>query len=88
MFSVTVEGGLEGARTFIDHLRVFSRMTNIGDTRSLAIHPGTTTHVSFTPERRAALGIHDGLVRLSVGIESVDDLRADLAGALAAVVAR
>jgi O-acetylhomoserine (thiol)-lyase len=88
VFSLTVEGGLEGARTFVDHLRVFSRMTNIGDTRSLAIHPGTTTHVNFAPERRAALGIHDGLVRLSVGIESVEDLRADLAGALEAVVAR
>ncbi|MFD2759325.1 O-acetylhomoserine aminocarboxypropyltransferase/cysteine synthase family protein [Gulosibacter faecalis] len=87
VFSMTVRGGLEGARTFIDHLRVFSRMTNIGDTRSLAIHPGTTTHVSFSEERRAALGIHPGLVRLSVGIESVDDLRADLASALSAVAA-
>lgn len=88
VFSVTLAGGLEGARTFVDHLCVFSRMTNIGDTRSLAIHPGTSTHVNFTPDQRAALGIHDGLVRLSVGIESVGDLRADLASALAAVVAR
>lgn len=85
VFAVTVRGGQEGVRTFIDHLRVFSRMTNIGDTRSLAIHPATTTHLSFTEEHRQRLGIWPGLVRLSVGIENVDDLIADLGEALRAV---
>lgn len=86
VFGVTVKGGLEGARTFIDNLRVFSRMTNIGDVRSLAINPRTSTHNGFSPEHRERLGIHDGLIRLSVGIESVADLIADLDQALAAVV--
>ncbi len=85
VFAFTVRGGLEGARTLIDGLRVFSRMTNIGDTRSMAIHPGTTTHLTFSPERRERLGIDPGLIRLSVGLETVDDLIADLDDALRAV---
>lgn len=86
VFAVTVRGGRAGAEVFIDSLRVFSRMTNIGDVRSMVLHPATTTHLSFTPELRAQLGIDDGLVRLSVGIETVDDLIADLDSALAAVL--
>jgi O-acetylhomoserine (thiol)-lyase len=85
VFAVTVRGGAAGARRFLDSLRVISRMTNIGDTRSMALHPGTTTHVSFTDELRAQLGIHPGLVRLSIGIEDVNDLIADLDRALASV---
>lgn len=87
VFAVSVRGGRAGAEVFIDSLRVFSRMTNIGDVRSMVLHPATTTHLSFTPELRAQLGIDDGLVRLSVGIETVADLIADLDGALAAVTA-
>lgn len=87
VFAVTVRGGRAGAEIFIDSLRVFSRMTNIGDVRSMVLHPATTTHLSFTPELRAQLGIDEGLVRLSVGIETVDDLIADLDRALAAVTA-
>ncbi|GGM33652.1 O-acetylhomoserine aminocarboxypropyltransferase/cysteine synthase family protein [Microbacterium saperdae] len=88
VFAFTVPGGLEGARTLIDNLQVFSRMTNIGDTRSLAINPATTTHLSFSPERRERLGIDPGLIRLSVGLETLDDLITDLDGALGAVAAR
>lgn len=88
VFAFTVPGGLEGARALIDNLQVFSRMTNIGDTRSLAINPATTTHLSFSPERRARLGIDPGLIRLSVGLETLDDLVRDLDIALAAVAAR
>lgn len=87
VFAVTVRGGRAGAEIFIDSLRVFSRMTNIGDVRSMVLHPATTTHLSFTPELRAQLGIDEGLVRLSVGIETVADLIADLDSALAAVSA-
>ena len=82
VFSVTVRGGEAGARRFLDRLRVVSRMTNIGDTRSMALHPATTTHSSFTPQLRDRLGIAPGLVRLSIGIEAVDDLVADLDRAL------
>jgi O-acetylhomoserine (thiol)-lyase len=85
VFAFTVAGGLDGARVFIDRLQVFSRMTNIGDVRSMAIHPGTTTHLSFTEEKRERLGISPGLIRLSVGIETVDDLITDLANGLRAV---
>lgn len=82
VFSFTVAGGLAGAELVIDNLRVFRRMTNIGDTRSLVLHPGTTTHASLTEDERLRLGIDPGLIRLSVGIETVDDLIADLDRAL------
>jgi O-acetylhomoserine (thiol)-lyase len=82
VFSFTVRGGEAGARRFLDGLRVFSRMTNIGDTRSMALHPATTTHISFTDELRLRLGITPGLIRLSVGIEDVTDLITDLDRAL------
>ena len=82
VFSVTVRGGEPGARRFLDRLRVVSRMTNIGDTRSMALHPATTTHISFTQELRDRLGIAPGLIRLSIGIEDVNDLIADLDRAL------
>lgn len=82
VFAVTVRGGESGARRFIDRLRVISRMTNIGDVRSMALHPATTTHSSFTEELRARLGITPGLIRLSIGTESVGDLIADLDRAL------
>jgi O-acetylhomoserine (thiol)-lyase len=83
VFSVTVRGGEAGARRFLDRLRVISRMTNIGDTRSMALHPATTTHGSFPAELRDRLGIAPGLIRLSIGIEDVADLVADLDHALA-----
>ena len=82
VFSVTVRGGEAGARRFLDRLRVVSRMTNIGDTRSMALHPATTTHISFTQELRDRLRIAPGLIRLSIGIEDVNDLIADLDRAL------
>lgn len=82
VFGVTVRGGREGARAFFDGLRVISRMTGIGDTRSMAIHPLTSTHVSFPAEINERLGITEGLIRLTIGLETADDLIADLRGAL------
>jgi O-acetylhomoserine (thiol)-lyase len=82
VFAVTVKGGLDGARAFTDGLRIFSRMTGIGDTRSMVLHPLTTTHLPFSAELNARLGIAPGMLRLSVGIESADDLIADLRGGL------
>jgi O-acetylhomoserine (thiol)-lyase len=84
VFSFTVAGGAAGAELVIDSLRVFRRMTNIGDTRSLVLHPATTTHVSLTAAENERLGITGGLIRLSIGIETADDLIADLEQALAA----
>ncbi|MDD7928885.1 O-acetylhomoserine aminocarboxypropyltransferase/cysteine synthase family protein [Microbacterium thalli] len=88
VFAFTVRGGRDAAEAFMDALQVFSRMTNIGDVRSMALHPATTTHVSFPADERARLGIGDGLVRLSIGIETVDDLIADLSQGLDAATRR
>ena len=85
VFAFTVAGGQDGARVLIDRLQVFSRMTNIGDTRSMIIHPATTTHLAFDDARKARLGIHPGLVRVSIGLETVGDLITDLRNGLAAV---
>lgn len=87
VFAVTVRGGWAAARTFTDALRIFTRMTHLGDVRSLVLHPATTTHVLRDPQQLAASGIGEGLLRLSIGIEDPADLIADLDQALASVVA-
>lgn len=87
VFGVTVHGGIDGARAFVNGLRVFSRMTGIGDTRSMVLHPGTSTHASFGAELNDRLGITPGLLRLSVGLESADDLIRDLRAGLDRVAA-
>ncbi len=79
-----LKGGKDGGRRFIDNLKMFYHVANIGDVRSLAIHPATTTHSQLTPEEQAKTGVTDGYVRLSVGIEHIDDIIADLDQALAA----
>ena len=80
-----LKGGKDAGRRFIDSLKMFYHVANIGDTRSLAIHPATTTHSQLTPEEQARTGVTDGYVRLSVGIEHIDDIVADLDQALAVV---
>jgi O-succinylhomoserine sulfhydrylase len=76
--SFEVRGGKEAAWRVIDATRVFSITANLGDTKSTMTHPATTTHGRLSPEQRQATGISDGLIRLAVGLETVDDLRADL----------
>jgi O-acetylhomoserine (thiol)-lyase len=71
-------GGRDAGRKFIDSLKMFYHVANIGDTRSLAIHPASTTHSQLTPEEQAHTGVTEGYVRLSVGIEHIDDIVADL----------
>ncbi|HXW39627.1 MAG TPA: PLP-dependent transferase [Xanthobacteraceae bacterium] len=71
-------GGKEAGRRFIDALELFYHVANIGDVRSLAIHPATTTHSQLTPQEQNASGVSDGYVRLSVGIEHIDDIIADI----------
>jgi O-acetylhomoserine (thiol)-lyase len=78
-----IRGGAESGRRFIEAVRLFSHLANVGDAKSLAIHPASTTHSQLSPEQQAAGGIAPDLVRLSVGIEHVDDIIADLAQALA-----
>ncbi|HET6518798.1 MAG TPA: PLP-dependent transferase, partial [Geminicoccaceae bacterium] len=78
-------GGRDAGRRFIDSLQMFYHVANIGDARSLAIHPATTTHSQLSPAEQMATGVTDGYVRLSVGIEHIDDILADLDRALATV---
>jgi O-acetylhomoserine (thiol)-lyase len=73
-----IEGGLEAGQKFVDALELHSHLANVGDVRSLAIHPATTTHSQLTPDEQVATGVTPDLVRLSVGIESIDDILADL----------
>ncbi len=77
-------GGKEAGRRFIDALQMFYHVANIGDTRSLAIHPATTTHSQLDPHELDATGVTDGYVRLSVGIEHIDDIIADIERGLSA----
>ncbi len=77
-----LEGGLEAGRTFINSLEMFYHVANIGDARSLAIHPATTTHSQLTPEEQLQTGVTDGYVRLSIGLEHIDDIIADLEQAI------
>ena len=88
VFTFELKGGPSGpvaaGRRFIESLRLFSHLANVGDARSLVIHPASTTHFRMSPEALAAAGIGPGTVRLSVGLEDPDDLIEDLARALAA----
>ena len=87
MLSVELEGGEAAVRAFLDGLEAFTLAESLGGVESLVAHPATMTHAAMAPEARAAAGITDGLLRLSVGIEHVDDLLADLAAALARAAA-
>jgi O-acetylhomoserine (thiol)-lyase len=84
VFTFGIKGGLEAGRKFINSLELFSHLANVGDAKSLVIHPATTTHQQLSAEDHAAAGITPDMVRLSVGIEDVDDLIWDLDQALAA----
>jgi O-acetylhomoserine (thiol)-lyase len=75
-------GGREAGRKFIDGLQMFYHVANLGDARSLAIHPASTTHSQLSAEEQAAAGVTEGYVRLSVGLEHIDDILADLTEAL------
>ena len=83
MVTAVLEGGLEAARRFLERVEVFALAESLGGVESLIEHPAIMTHASIPPDKRAALGIDDGLVRLSVGVEGLDDLLADLRQALA-----
>lgn len=82
MVGFGVRGGLEPAKRFIQNLKLFSLLANVGDAKSLVIHPASTTHSQLTPEQRAQAGAPDDFIRLSVGLESIDDILDDLDQAL------
>ena len=84
LVSFGVKSGRDGGRKFIESLQLFSHLANIGDAKSLAIHNATTTHSQLTPEELEAAGVPEDMVRLSIGIENVEDIIADLEQALVA----
>ncbi|MGH6793181.1 MAG: PLP-dependent transferase, partial [Methyloceanibacter sp.] len=83
VFTFGLKGGYEAGIALVSNVKLFSHLANIGDTRSLIIHPASTTHRQLTDEQRARAGAGDEVVRLSVGLENVDDIIADLDQALA-----
>ena len=84
IFTFGIKGGLAAGKKFIDSLKLFSLLANVGDAKSLVIHPASTTHSQLTSEQRQQAGVPDDLIRLSIGIENADDLIDDLTQALAA----
>ncbi len=84
VFSFGVKGGYEGGRKFVNSLKLFSHLANVGDARSLVIHPASTTHQQLSPEQQLAAGVSPDLVRLSIGLEDLEDLLWDLDQALSA----
>ena len=82
MISFEAKGGYESGKRVMDRVKLFARAASLGDTRSLIVHPASTSHRAVPPEQRRAIGITDGLVRLSVGVEAAADLIADLGQAL------
>ncbi|QNE46352.1 bifunctional o-acetylhomoserine/o-acetylserine sulfhydrylase [Glaciihabitans sp. INWT7] len=84
VLSFELKGGVDAGAALVDSVSLFSHLANIGDVRSLIIHPASTTHSQLTPEQQLTSGVTPGLVRLSVGLENIDDIIADLSAGLAA----
>jgi O-acetylhomoserine (thiol)-lyase len=84
VFSFGIKGGYAAGKKFVDSLKLFSHLANVGDARSLVIHPASTTHQQLSDAEQAAAGVTPELVRLSVGLEDLDDIIWDLDQALAA----
>ena len=79
VLSFEIKGGIEAGKKFVEALTLHSHVANIGDVRSLVIHPASTTHSQLSPEEQLSAGVTPGLIRLSVGLEDIDDIKADLA---------
>ncbi len=84
VLSFGVEGGIEAGKTFIDNVELASHLANVGDAKTLVIHPASTTHQQLDGEEQLSSGVTDDLIRVSVGIEHIDDIKADFSKALAA----
>jgi O-succinylhomoserine sulfhydrylase len=83
LVTFSLEGGKERAFKFMNHLKMIDISNNLGDSKSLMTHPATTTHQRLSAEDRASLGLDDGMVRLSVGLEDPEDVKEDLEKAFA-----
>ncbi|MDF1735906.1 MAG: PLP-dependent transferase, partial [Minwuia sp.] len=83
LITLEIAGGKQGAFRFLDSLKIIDISNNLGDSKSLVTHPTTTTHRAMSAEDRARIGISDGMLRLSVGLENPEDLKADISQALA-----
>ncbi len=88
MVAFCIKGGVDAGRTFLESLKLFASVANLGDSRSMALHPASTTHGQLSPADRKAAGIDEGLIRLSIGIEDIQDLLKDLDQALCTAGAR
>ena len=84
VLSFEIKGGIEAGKKFVEALKLHSHVANIGDVRSLVIHPASTTHSQLSPEEQATAGVTPGLIRLSVGLENIADIKADIEGGFAA----
>lgn len=82
-----IKGGVENGKKFIDSLKLISHLANVGDAKSLAIHPASTTHEQLSDSERASAGVLDNLIRISVGLEHIDDIKADFVQAFEQVFA-
>ena len=81
LLSFGIKGGYEAAKKFVDSVRIFKIVANIGDVKSIITHPASTTHQQLSKEELAAAGVSETLIRVAVGIENIDDLKADFAQA-------
>jgi O-acetylhomoserine (thiol)-lyase len=84
LIGIELKGGIESGKKFIEALKMFYHVANIGDARSLAIHPATTTHSQLTEQELSAAGVTPGYIRLCIGLEHIDDIIDDLDQALSA----
>jgi O-acetylhomoserine (thiol)-lyase len=84
VFSFGIKGGYDAGKKFVDSLKIFSHLANVGDARSLVIHPPSTTHQQLSAEQQAAAGVTPDMIRLSIGLEDIEDLMWDLRQALEA----
>jgi O-acetylhomoserine (thiol)-lyase len=78
VFSFGIKGGFDAGKKFIDSLKLFSHLANVGDSRSLVIHPASTTHQQLSAEQQEAAGVEPEMVRFSVGLEDLDDILWDI----------
>ena len=83
VFTFGLKGGYEAGKTLVNNVKLFTHLANLGDTRSLIVHPASTTHSQLTPEARKSAGAGDEVIRVSIGIEDASDIIADLDQALA-----
>ena len=82
MLGFGIKGGLEAGKKFINSVKLMSHLANIGDTKTLVIHPASTTHQQLTPKEQEETGVTEDYIRISVGLEDIEDIKADIAQAL------